>query len=508
MSAPSTHEPADRQPSPAPATRKTGRGRWRRRLRRGLLGLGIYTLVCLAYSAIPDRIHEPELAQVVTFEAQGNPLWAGVGRADITPPEEMWERLNLFGERAPILGVATPIYARALALGEREGKRRLLIVSCELTFLTGHLRQAAVDGLARAGYGDVELLLVATHTHTAPGNFWKGWVGERICGPFSQVYFDHLVTGIVQAAGQALRTMEPVTVAVGTRRTYRLVKHHTRVEPTTGGRAHCDSRVEAMALRGAEGTLLGALVSLPAHPLALLHKSDMQIAGDYPGELSRLIEADNPGAVALFLPGALGGVRATSPNGSEGYRGHPGRFGKVAMQADMLLERIAPVLGGPGQPLQKVSSVRAVVPLPPVDAHFFPESTPFTGVRFLTGPVSWASNRLLDAALLPDQAIFQVVRIDDTVLLAVPGDLSSRIGVKLKRWLAAEHVWPLSHANGYDLGYVLDADEYDLSGVIKGGYERLMDFGGRQAGPFTMRALFALAERVDVGKNLVPKDLP
>ena len=68
----------------------TGGGRWRRRLRRGLLGLGIYTLVCLGYSAIPDRIPEPELTQVATFKATGNSLSAGVGRADISPPEEMW----------------------------------------------------------------------------------------------------------------------------------------------------------------------------------------------------------------------------------------------------------------------------------------------------------------------------------------------------------------------------------------------------------------------------------
>jgi len=101
-----------------------------------------------------------------------------------------------------------------------------------------------------------------------------------------------------------------------------------------------------------------------------------------------------------------------------------------------------------------------------------------------------------------------VVRIEGTVLLAVPADLSNLTGIKLKRWVAAEHVWPLSHANGYDLGYVVDADEYDLGGVIKGGYDRLMDFGGKPAGPFTLRALFGLAEQVGVERNRTQKDLP
>jgi len=482
--------------------------RWRRRLRWGLLGLGVYTLVCLAYSVIPDRVPEPVLTQLTTFEARGAALVAGVGRADISPPEEMWGRLNLFGERGPIRGVAQPIYARALALGEPGAEGRLLIVSCELTFITRQLRQAVLGRLARAGYGDVALLLVATHTHVAPGNYWEGFVGERICGRFSQAYFDHLVTGIAEAAESALQEMEPVTLAAGTQRTRLLSKHMTRVDAGTGRRAYCDARIEAMAFHRADGSLLATMVSFPAHPLALLHKSEGQVAGDYPGELSGLIEAENPGAVALFLPGALGGVRATSPGGTEGYRGQSGRFAKVAMEADMLLERIAPVLAERGRPLQEVASATAVVPLPPADPHYFPEATPYTGIRFLTGPVSWLSNRLLDALLLPDEAVFQVVRIEGTVLLAVPADLSNLTGIKLKRWVAAEHVWPLSHANGYDLGYVVDADEYDLGGVIKGGYDRLMDFGGKPAGPFTLRALFGLAEQVGVERNRTQKDLP
>lgn len=483
-------------------------GRWRRRLRWGLLALGAYTLLCLLYSAIPERVPEPDLGQVSTFEAEGEGLVAGLGRADISPPQSLWAELNLFGESGPILGVSQPIYARALSLGRRGEEGRLLIVSSELTFVTRELREAVLQRLRQDGHTNLHLLLVATHTHTAPGNYWRGWVGERICGPFSQAYFDHLVTGIVQAAEEALASEAPAWVVAGTRRTYLLAKHMTLVKAGTGRRAYSDARVEALALRGADGALRGALVSFPAHPLALLHESGGQVDGDYPGELSRLIESRNPGAVALFLPGALGGVRATSPGGTDGYRGRPGRFGKVAMQADMLLERIGPVLEAPTEPLRLVASATALVPLPPPDAHYFPQRTPYGGLRFITGPVAWLSNRLLDALLLPDEAIFQVVRLNDTVLLAVPADLSNRIGITLKRWVDAEHVWPLSHANGYDLGYVLDAGEYDLGGVIKGGYDRLMDFGGRRAGPFTLRALFGLSERLGVGKARAPRDLP
>ena len=63
--------------------------------------------------------------------------------------------------------------------------------------------EAVLGRLAQAGYGDVALLLVATHTHAAPGNYWEGFVGERICGRFSRAYFDHLVSGIAEGCKQA-----------------------------------------------------------------------------------------------------------------------------------------------------------------------------------------------------------------------------------------------------------------------------------------------------------------
>jgi hypothetical protein len=349
---------------------------------------------------------------------------------------------------------------------------------------------------------------VATHTHVAPGNYWQGKVGELICGRFSRPYFDHLLAGIIAASQQALSRTEPVVMSSGSAETSLLTKHMTRMDRGAERRFFCDESVQAMALRRMDGSLLAAVVTFAAHPLALLHETEGQVAGDYPGELSRLIEASEPGAVALFLPGALGGVRATSPGNTEGYRSQPGRLGKVAMQADMLLEAIAPLLAEKGRPPDRLAVATALVPLPTADPHFFPEATPFTGVRFLTGPLSWVSNRLLDALFLPDEAIFQVIQVGDTTLLGVPADLSNTIGIRLKSWVDSANVWPLSQANGYDLGYVLDEDEYDLSGILKGGYDRLMDFCGRPAGPFTMRTLFALASRIGVKERGLPKSRP
>ena len=499
-------EPTASEPAPASSPPRAP-GRRRRRLRAALLVLGAYTLLCFAYSLVPDRVPKPTLTRLTTFEVQNSPIQAGTGWADIAPPETLWSDLNVFGERRPIKGVAQPMRARALALTDGEGRRRLLIVSCELTFVTRELRLAALDGLAEAGCGNTELLLVATHTHTAPGNYWRGKVGAFVCGRFSQAYFDYLVTGIVAAGRGALGAVEPVVVSAGSAETSGLTRHLVREDRGTGNRYFCDDSVQALALRRKDGSLLAALVSFAAHPLTLRHLTAGRVAGDYPGDLSRLIEAGNPGAVALFLPGALGGVRATTPVSGEGRLSPPGRFDRVAMQAHALLEAITPVLQQKGQPLERLAVATALVPLPAADPHFFPEATPFGGVRFLTGPVSWLSNRLLDGLFLPDDAIFQVVEIGDTTLLGVPADLSNAIGIKLKSWVDSTYVWPLSHANGYDLGYVLDEDEYDLSGVTRGGYDRLMDICGKPAGPFTIRTLFALAGRIRVGQTATSKRL-
>jgi hypothetical protein len=102
---------------------------------------------------------------VVAQPAAGQPLEAGVGRADITPPTGYillgWARGD---SRAN--GQHTRLYAKAMVLSR--GERRLVLVSEDLNMVAGGMVQQAARA---AGFDEREVIVQATHTHAGPTGF-------------------------------------------------------------------------------------------------------------------------------------------------------------------------------------------------------------------------------------------------------------------------------------------------------------------------------------------------
>jgi hypothetical protein len=111
--------------------------------------------VVLALAGAPARAH-----------AAG--LRAGVGRADITPPTGYymggWANADAIGE-----GVHTRLYARALVL--EQGGRKVALVTEDLAFLSDGMVQEAINRVASRGFDTTNVLVSATHTHSAQAGF-------------------------------------------------------------------------------------------------------------------------------------------------------------------------------------------------------------------------------------------------------------------------------------------------------------------------------------------------
>lgn len=75
-----------------------------------------------------------------------------------------WARWNQVVE-----GVAEPIHARAFVIADPEAGRKLAFVSAEICFITQALRDEVLARLP--GWDARDVLLSATHTHSAPGGF-------------------------------------------------------------------------------------------------------------------------------------------------------------------------------------------------------------------------------------------------------------------------------------------------------------------------------------------------
>ena len=123
------------------------------RTRALLPGLLLATLCALALSAASAQA------------ASGPKLRAGVGRADITPPTGYplggFVRADRTGN-----GVHTRLYATAMVL--KRGPQRVALVSIDLFAVPGGMAKEAAK---RAGFGESEVLMSASHTHGGPSGF-------------------------------------------------------------------------------------------------------------------------------------------------------------------------------------------------------------------------------------------------------------------------------------------------------------------------------------------------
>jgi neutral ceramidase len=96
-------------------------------------------------------------------------LRAGVGQADVTPPQTGyylggWTRAD---RRA--LGQQTRLWAKAMVL--ERGGRKVALVAVELFMVPAGLQQQVADGLRDRGFDVSDVVISATHTHSGPGGY-------------------------------------------------------------------------------------------------------------------------------------------------------------------------------------------------------------------------------------------------------------------------------------------------------------------------------------------------
>jgi len=142
----------------------------------------------------------------------GPGLYAGFGRADLTPPPGVG--MTGYGPDSPqSIGWRHRLFARALVLDDGKGGRLALVVA-DLTHISPTLHRLAAQRLRASGspIGADHLILSATHTHAGPGNYYEVEQYNAQAGRFSgydEAMVDFLVDGIVRAVGAAEANLAP-----------------------------------------------------------------------------------------------------------------------------------------------------------------------------------------------------------------------------------------------------------------------------------------------------------
>ncbi len=246
----------------------------------------------------------------------------GVAKTKITPKGPMWMS-GYAGRAKPATEKEHDLFAKALALEDKEGKRAVLI-TMDLVGI-GRATSAAICDELKKKYGlkRDQIALNCSHTHSGPA------VGRNLQGLFFfkesdwkmvDTYTDWLRKQIVHVVGNALEKMEPSKllfvegesdIAVN-RRTN---KHDEVAELRANGKlaGPSDYSVPTLVIEDSWNEIVAIVFGYACHPTKLSGKFD-RWCGDYAGFAQIEIEKAHPGAIAMFVQGC-GGDQTPWPRG-------------------------------------------------------------------------------------------------------------------------------------------------------------------------------------------------
>jgi hypothetical protein len=238
---------------------------------------------------------------------------AGVARVDTTPAVPV--RMAGYGSRtSPSHGVAHPLVAKALALADASG-HTVVFVTCDIIAFRRTFTNRVTDRVkVKHGLPRADVVLLASHNHAGPAlsertDSMGAEVPVRAGFENNLAYTKELENKLVTLVGDALARMEAVSLSYGVGRAHFALN---RRELTAKGiklgknpTGPTDEGVPILRVQNAGGKPLAIVFGYACHNTTL-RPDMMKIAADFAGYAQDKIEADNPGALALFVTGCAG----------------------------------------------------------------------------------------------------------------------------------------------------------------------------------------------------------
>jgi hypothetical protein len=245
-------------------------------------------------------------------------MFARSAFCDVTPRGREVRLAGYAARRDPARRILDPIEISAVLL--QLGARRCLIVSFDLMIVGAELAEMIHARLDRRGYAPAEILLLASHTHSAPAT-------DRACERLGVADPD-IVAALADAVDGLVRRIEadePQPVALTIRqgrldhsinrrrrwpfptfgRTYGLRLSSISMAPNPSGPR--DERVTVMLLcRADDGQVLSILWHYACHPTSVV---DNAVSADYPGAVRSALRSQFGAVACIFIPGFCGDVR-------------------------------------------------------------------------------------------------------------------------------------------------------------------------------------------------------
>ncbi len=207
----------------------------------------------------------------------------------------------------PSEGVLQRISAKALAFEDERGGRAV-VVTVDLVGLPREVSDRAAAALQKqCGLERSAILFNASHTHTGP----VVWPNLKIMlDPTPEqrqqlrAYSQRVTEALVAAAGGALGSLQPASVALGHGNAGFAVNRR-EVAPNgiklgVNPNGPVDHDVPVLRVSGDDGKLIAVLFGYACHNTTLTGEH-YQISGDYAGQAQSFVEGKHPGTTAMFL---------------------------------------------------------------------------------------------------------------------------------------------------------------------------------------------------------------
>jgi hypothetical protein len=400
--------------------------------------------------------------------AEPPPIPVGVAKVDITP--EYPVRLSGYGSRrTESEGVAQRLWAKALAIGDRQHGGPAVLITVENCGVPGSMADEVCQRLESQGLRREQVVVSSSHSHTAPWlpGFAPFLAGEPVPAEHQQhmhQYRRELTDKMVQTASQALQNRQPARLSWGQGHVAFAANRRVLKDGVWAGfgvRADgpVDERLPVLVAKDAGGRPLAILANYACH-CTTLGGDFNQVCGDWSGFAQEDIEHDFSGAVALITIGC-GADANPEPRGKLEFCRQHGRA--LADEVQRLLGgELKPVSGEPACRLTHVD-----LPLGPLPSRSEWETAAAGGGS--SGMRAKHFLGMLDRGeTLPASVRYPIATwtfADDLAMVFLGGEVVVDYALRLHDECDAARLWITAYAN--------DVPGYIASRRIlrEGGYE-------------------------------------
>src|SRR3989338_7611070 len=250
-------------------------------------------------------------------------------------------------------------------------------------------------------------------------------------GKFDRKTFEHFTDQIAKAAVDSLQHQIPVTAEWGITDAGELLGSRMEENPKLS------IPLKAIRFKKSDEAMVAQMVFFAAHP-TIFSADNLYFSADFPGELTKLLENENPNSTALFINGAAGDLKPSGPY-SESKEKRIHLYGKA------LKDKINEINFKPLDLDGKWEVLSDEVMLPPVKIRLGRFTIP-----------SVIGNCIFDRKVL-----FQTLQLNESVFMMLPAEVSSSLGRQMED-VAKNHGYIpffVGYANDY-AGYVISRNYY------------------------------------------------